>query len=355
MATLVSFWLAAAALVSCTAQDESAPRHEPFPPAGPAAPSFTLGEEQIQGYPNPHPYQFPDAAISVLGTDPSSSSRLMFWSDGTTYRVEGPGLFPNNTPFPLTPVLGAGAKGTYDANGNWFLAVFPETPDNFTSLVGFTHTENHGFDCNGSYAEWNFGAVVSSEDGGVSWTREGLAIADPQPCTPTFGGAGYSSVIRVCGEGGRKGYLGYGGCTGFVSSHPQGAPGTWYRYLNGGFTSPGVNGTSTCLPGVPQNVCCPIVHWNAYLGQYIMVYNKWGQNSVLYMAASSDGISWGPSVELLRVDATRSLAYGQVLGGTNSSVVGQKGVLAYAVAPPTGPYPRDFVFRDITFGPTSGP
>ena len=70
--------------------------------------SFTLGSESLQPYPSPHPYQFPDAAITVLPSLPPSTSRLMFWSDGATYRVEGAGFFPSNTPSPLTPVLGNG-------------------------------------------------------------------------------------------------------------------------------------------------------------------------------------------------------------------------------------------------------
>ena len=48
-------------------------------------------------------------------------------------------------PTPLTPVLGAGAKGTYDANGNWLLASFRVGSE----LIAFTHVEDHGFDCPG--------------------------------------------------------------------------------------------------------------------------------------------------------------------------------------------------------------
>jgi hypothetical protein len=181
--------------------------------------SFTLGPETLQPYPSPHPYQFPDAAIAFVEDGPSA--RLLFWSDGTTYRVVGADLpFPASAPSPLTPVLGAGDKGTYDANGNWFLAAFRD-PQRPSSLVAFTHVENHGFLCPGSYAEWNAGAVVTSEDDGVTWTRQGLAIGDPQPCAPTFGGAGYSSVLQPPSGGG---YLGYGGCTAYRSLHAQGLP-----------------------------------------------------------------------------------------------------------------------------------
>ena len=130
-------------------------------------------------YPSPGPSQFPDAAFSVMD---DGDARLMFWSDGTTYRVRGAGLFPNNTPTPVTPVLGSGS--TYDRNGNWLLAAF-RVPGG--DLVAFTHVEDHSFDCPGPYAEWNAGAVVSSADNGVTWARDGLAISDPKPCAPSFG------------------------------------------------------------------------------------------------------------------------------------------------------------------------
>jgi hypothetical protein len=242
-------------------------------------------------------------------------------------------------------VLGSGPKGSYDANGNWLLAVFRVPGDN-SSLVGFSHVENHGFLCPGPYAEWNSAAVVTSTDSGVTWTRAGLAVGDPQPCEPTFGGAGYSCVLQPPAA---AGFLGYGGCTAFRSLDPQGLPGTWLRWKNGSFSSPGVNGTSDCLPGVPANACCPIVHWNSFLGAFVMVYDLWGQPGTLYIATSADGLAWGQHQVLLQAAANRSIAYGQILGQHNNSVAGQAAVLAYAAAPPTGSEPRDFVFRTIEF------
>ena len=184
-------------------------------------------------------------------------------------------------------------------NGNWFLAAFRVPPDT-PNLIAFTHVENHNFSCPGPYAEWNSGAVVASADDGVTWSRLGLAISDPQPCAPTFGGAGYSSVLQHAGV-----FRGYGGCTGYLSG--PGVPGTWQRWKGGAFSSPGVNGSSDCLPGVPSNACCPIVTYNAFLGLFLMVYNKWGQSGTLYIAASADGVSWGASQILFVAAQNRSL------------------------------------------------
>ena len=307
--------------------------------------TFTLGPERSQPYPSPHPYQFPDAALALLpGRTPGT--QLMFWSDGATFRVEGPGSpFPATTPSPPTPVLASGPKGTYDANGNWFLAAFRAAP-NSSRLVAFTHVEDHGFDCPGSYAEWNAAAVVTSEDDGVTWARRGLAIGDPKPCVPAFGGAGYSSVLPLRSG---PGFQGYGGCTGFRSQDPQGLPGTWLRYKGGTFSSPGVNGSSDCLPGMPKNVCCPIVHYNTFLQAYVAVYDLWGKPGTLYIATSADGVAWGQGQLLLQAAENRSLAYGQVLGEGGTGEAGQVAVLAYAAAPPTGSEPRDFIYRSITF------
>jgi hypothetical protein len=309
-----------------------------------AALSWELGPESLAPYPpGAGPYQFPDAAFAVADDNGSADERLMFWSDGLTYRVRGTGLFPNSTPSPPTPVLGSGPKGTYDANGNWLLASFRVNK----SLIAFTHVEDHGFDCPGGYGEWNAAAVVSSEDDGVTWTRDGLAIGDPKPCKASFGGAGYSSVLPA--PGGAPGFIAYGGCTAFRSVDPRGAPGTWLRYNGGSFSSPGVNGSSTCLTGVPANSCCPIVSFNSYLNAFVMVLTKWGVNSTLFIQTSTDGLTFGDEQVLLDVPAPRAIAYGQLIGSSNSSVSGRVATLAYAAAPPTGDKPRDFVYRSITF------
>jgi hypothetical protein len=263
----------------------------------------------------------------------------MFWSDGDTYRVRGPPPFPNNAPSPATPVLGPGANGTYDMNGNWMLAV--SRLDAAGSLVGFTHVENHRFNCSGPYAEWNAAAVVYSADDGASWTRAGLAIADPQPCAPTFGGAGYSSVLpRADGPGFRA----WGGCAGYETDDPAGAPGSWRRYYAGSFSEPGVGGRQSCLPGVPADACCPIVARAPALGGFVSVFTTWGNSSALFIATSADGVAWAPAQTLLVLPPPRTPAYGAL-----HYVSGRSATLVYAAAPPTGPKPRDFVTRSITF------
>lgn len=315
--------------------------------SSPPPPLISLGPEVVSGYPTPHPYQFPDSAFPVLPAGDGSGRRLVFWADGSTYRVVGDATpsspFPTPPPTPLTPVLMASADPTaYDANGNWLLSV--SRLSNGT-LVGFSHTENHQFPCGSEYGEWNFGAVVASDDDGVTWRKLGLAVADPQPCKPSFGGAGYSSILPHP-EGG---YIAWGGCSAYRSTDPAGVPGTWLRWLNGSFSSPGVGGQQDCLPGVSPAACCPIVHYNTAVRAYVMVWTSWGTNDTFHVATSTDGVEWGPSEVLLSVPSPRAIAYGQVIGDTDSASAGGTATLAYAAAPPTSGYPRDFMYRNITF------
>ena len=243
-------------------------------------------------------------------------------------------------------------------NGNWLLAAFRIGGPDSQQLVGFTHVEIHQFKCPGSYAEWNAAAVVRSSDDGRSWSREGLAIGDPQPCKPQFGGSGYSSVLRqpaggaaapALRDGDRIAWRGWGGCHGYASTDVTGAAGTWTRYFNGGFTEPGVGGRESCLPGLGANIAAPIVHWNTYLERFVMLTSYWGRNREIWMYTSADGVSWGrPS--LLVNSTVHDIAYGQVIGADSSHEAGREATLVYAANPPTAPGAhRDFVTRAIRF------
>jgi hypothetical protein len=213
--------------------------------AAASALQFELGPEVVQPQLSAGPsYQFPDAALAFLreprdGT--GADDRLMFPSDGKTYRTTGRDLTHRGSPDPPGEVLGAGPNNTYDMNGNWMLAAFRIGGPRSSQLVGFTHVENHRFNCSGPYAEWNAAAVVRSSDDGRSWSRDGLAVGDPQPCQPRFGGSGYSSVLRrqqPARPGAPATWRGWGGCYGYASVDPTGAAGTWTRYCNGVFSEP---------------------------------------------------------------------------------------------------------------------
>ena len=113
--------------------------------------SWALGPEEVQPYPagGPSAYQFPDSAFALLADEGSSGDVMLFYSDGKTFRVSGPPPLPHGVPSPTTAVLTGGPPGSYDGNGNWMLAVARVG----TSLVGFTHVENHVWECPGGYGE----------------------------------------------------------------------------------------------------------------------------------------------------------------------------------------------------------
>ena len=338
---------------------------------------FELGPEVVQPQLSSGPaYQFPDAALAFLGERAPGAGKgkvqgtLLFPSDGATYRSTGADLLHQGRPDPSGPVLGNGPNNSYDMNGNWMLAAFRLGGDASQLLVGFTHVENHQFNCTGGHAEWNAAAVVRSTDDGRSWSREGLAVGDPQPCKPTFGGSGYASVLRqpapapATGDpnhgrvpGGARGvrggaaivWRGWGGCHGYASADPAGAAGTWKRFYEGGFTEPGVGGRETCLPGLGPNVEAPIVHWNTYLRRYVMTTNHWGKGAEAWAYTSTDGVVWGPPTLLLNA-SNHTASYPQVIGAASSHSAGQEATLVYAGNPPSvkGAH-RDFITRTIRF------
>ncbi len=80
-----------------------------------------------------------------------------------------------------------------------------------------------------------------------------------------------------------------------------------------------------------------------------MVYDAWGVNNTFYISTSVDGLVWSASQVLWVAPPPRAIAYGQIIGRTNSSMVdAATATLVYAGAPPTSGYPRDFIYRNIT-------
>jgi hypothetical protein len=316
---------------------------------------FTLYPETVVQHPVGIDIQFPDSAFPFL-VEGSGGKKMMFWTDGKTYRTTGASLYNQSTPDPATPVLGNGPNNTYDMNGNWLLSVhrlsdMDSGVGSTQELVGFTHVENHQFNCSGPYAEWNAAAVVRSSDDGQSWSRQGLAIYDPQPCAPKFGGAGFCSVLPDRGPS-DVAFRAWGGCTSYISKSPVGAAGSWKRYYNGSFGEDGVGGKESCLPGLGQNIACPNVIWSSFWQQYVMVYSNWGQNQLLLLRLSTDGVSWSEPVTLVNAsDAPRELAYGAIVGRGGSGLAGEVGTLVYAANPPTSKWSRDFIAREIRFHP----
>ena len=295
---------------------------------------------------------FPASAFARM-TD--AGATLAFWSSaGVTWRTEAPNEpFPTKTN-PATPVLGPGVA-RYDSSGSFILAVEADVGG---GLVGFTRSESRNWTCSDCNISWTSGAIVRSTDAGVTWRTDGLAIwNEPPSCCPSnpdLVGARFDSVVRnrTAGEG--AGFLAYGGCSAFRSLDPTGAPSSWMRWFDGhfgsGFTEPGIDGMSSCLPyPFRYDAVRPVVHYNDYLSRYVMVHGVTAaaEAGSLYITTSTDGTAWEASELLLSPEAPyTALSWGQVVG-PDGDASSQAATLIYAAAADGSS--ADFIARAITF------
>lgn len=341
--------------------------------------TFTFpGKPTIIPFPSPKdkfPVYFPDAQIAI--TVESNADETMFWSDGCkNMRSEGPTL-DQQAPDPLWNILNC-SKDTDapDVSGDWLLEVFRFKKDE-PRLFGFVHDENHYF--NGTvppsgpgHKEWYASTYVMSEDDGRSWEKIGEILSEPKPYNvPAHnGGIGVNTVVRSR-DG--KGFFGYGPCQAFRSYDDFGRPGTWYRWFNGSFGVPGVltdpkevaryhtieNGRMLkCLPGMKNDMKygTTTVTFNEYLGLYLMVKQRWGNNNLAYLRYSYDAIHWEPEAYIPMIwnqtepgNDVAHYGYPQLLHQRNGES-NQENYLLYYRTPTVDPKKyRDFIHRKTIF------
>ena len=174
------------------------------------------------------------------------------------------------------------------------------------------HAENHLFNGVVSPGSPFYAAIglARSSDGGVTWTRQGQIIGahDPQLQTQTSGaGASTPSAIETSGYiyviyreiDPQSAVSGFAIARAPISS--DGAPGTWQKYSNGGFTTSGLGGAFTPLnivldPTAPGDMRQPQVSFNTYLNQFLMVCVG---NGGIYALTSTDLVNWTPGTVIL--------------------------------------------------------
>ncbi|MBF0442798.1 MAG: hypothetical protein HQK54_12910 [Oligoflexales bacterium] len=258
---------------------------------------------------------------------------MMFWSEFENYRSVG------NTPFPedqrLTPAKAVSGgrykdiyptdtwnKANFDNGGSWLMSVFRLSGDR---LIGFVHCEYHWYEWSSAHKSI---AVSYSNDNGLTWSKnvQILTGSDPVPDKAGWGGIGDFNVVK---DEKTKRWVMYFGGGMAVSSDPEGKPGTWFKYLKGSFSSPGLGGGWDDLPGIQKNPGANFsVHWNTYLGKWVAVWGGW--DSISYISASDDMINW----ETPRVAARSALGggrawYPNIIGETDL-IVGQNARLYYS-------------------------
>ena len=131
-----------------------------------------------------------------------------------------------------------------------------------------------------------------------------------------------------------------------MSEDPDAAPGSWFKHDEGDFSEAALGGNATPisgLRGVPGSN--PSVHFNTYLGLWVMVYHGWSPPCI-YIASSIDGYSWSAPRQLVCGPQGGKAWYPTIIGESDV-LAGETARLYYASFSPDGS--REFVGQDIIF------
>ena len=289
---------------------------------------------------------YPDGHISVL---PDGNGYIMFWAEFENYRSTGTSQFvEDQTKFdPTNSVFGR--RGNFDSwenGGSWLMSVFRENGDNF---IGFYHAEDHWYPHTSNDIAWKSLAVTYSSDKGKTWSTGNQIITSPtsKPATPTWGGSGDCCVVWDHINKRWMCYYQENWILMAVSTDPKGAPGTWKKYYNGGFTENGLGGQHTKLPGLSSaSGGNPSVHWNTYLKKWVMVWHGWSPTRI-YLSVSNDGINWDEPKSIIVSSISGRAWYPTIIGNTDVEA-GQIAKIYYADIANDFSF-RNFETRTITF------
>ncbi len=345
------------AFAACGSGGGAAPGPNPRPTAS-AAPltltAFTLsGGEQNVIPPGSAGLQYtPDEHMPFLR---QSDGTFKLWASGGgtygAYLFRTPDLFSLGAPSMVFAPSGAGTTA-FDADYAGPGSIFPAA--NGTDLLMIYHAENHLFS-GVDYAGVPFYAglgLARSQDGGLSWQRQGEIISGHDPQQPTQAPQGAGALGPTAVEAGGFIYVifreidvqstvaGYGIARAPVSS--DGAPGSWQKYSQGSFSTAGLGGSFTPLgivldPTAPGDMRQPHVSFNTYLNQYLMATVG---NGGIYVLTSPDLLNWTHGIVALPAPVPDGTAtshdvknwYPTLVSPNEPSdeVTGQSGYLYYA-------------------------
>src|SRR5690606_24044869 len=243
---------------------------------------------------------FPDGNISVVELD---GEYYAFWANYRNYRSVA------NSPFledhvgqlnPSIPVFGGRtdnngpSNGFYDG-GMWLIGV-RELLDG--RLVGFFHAESHWYprSTQGWMAYKSIGVAYSSNKG-MSWGTPHLILRHElaKDTIPKWSGLGDGCVIF--NHLNNKYYCFYTPAIGATAismastTDPNGYIGSWKKWYNGSFSEAPIRGKESPLSPLSQKPGAnPAVHWNDFLGKFVMVWHGW--DGKIYISASEDCENW---------------------------------------------------------------
>jgi hypothetical protein len=269
----------------------------------------------------------------------------LFWAEWENYRTVG------STPYPEDHTMrspsgkvsgGRGGEGnSWDNNGLWLMSVLRTDS---SKIVGFYHAEDS---VGGGL--WKSMSVTYSTDDGVTWSKNQQIISTPKVNGMQGGNGDGSAVWDKCAKRWVMFYQ-HSYLTAAMSIDPLAAAGTWKKYYNGDFIEPGLGGNDSPFDTSPQLAGpSPSVHFNTYLGQWIMVYAGWNPNPNTYISSSLDLIHWTPPRLLAQsMNTGKEAWYPVIIGSGGDTVSGQAAHLYYADTIGSGGA-RKFMGRTITF------
>lgn len=137
-----------------------------------------------------------------------------------------------------------------------------------------------------------------------------------------------------------------------MSEDPDGVPGTWFKHYNGNFSQPGLRGLQTPIKGLRSiRGSNPSVHFNTYLGLWIMVYHGYTPFCI-YMSSSIDAYDWSSPQTVLCSPREEGRAWYPTIIGESDLLAGEKARIYYAHMHNKT---RQFVGEDIFFTRTDIP
>ena len=334
-----------------------------------APPEYTLGVDMLIPVlgDKSETWAINDSVFPYL-PNKDGSGYLAFWGDATVLRYAGADLV-HLAPAPaadggLATVTSAdGVDSSWEngwaADGRWMLTA---TRIADGSLVAFVHGENHQFADKVKGHEWNSTGVLTSQDDGLTWIDHGPVVASPKPAIGNNGGLNMTEVVW---DAANRRWLGYAGKIPFISTDPQGLPGTWYGYHDDGKAPPGftqridpaaATPPLSSAPGLQDyNVTYGGLTYNRYLKQYILTWMNNGDARNVQAIFSPDGLNWETGSEKVFASEPQGtlVSYPFIVGDTDT-LSGQDCYLVYMRQPPAGTptssgLRKDMIRRSIHF------
>eukprot|EP01084_Bolivina_argentea_P138538 243854_1 len=269
--------------------------------------SITIGPPKQVGGPPNDAYDTSVASIIVnSNANNSKYQQRSYNAHSISY------LIYNNSEFLQNPAqigLNPGpSKNDYDFCGDWLNAPINNLNGDALNIVhGFYHEEWKCDYAHNLYTNKSI-AYALSTNGGLSFTKPNYPnnqiISPPNSTTQHTTGEGDHQIAVINSSTLYLYFMEFDGyndttTTGLARSHQNGLPGTWYKYLNGEFKSPGLGGDSSLI----ANITGTCVRYRAEYDDFIAMGSFMADNEIGYgprLSFSKNGIdSWIPMKEPL--------------------------------------------------------